>query len=147
MRSAHVAAAVAGVCAALAGCQGTGDEDAQGGFGVPIQPSADAVAGDRQQISGTVTVRANGCVDLAVEGEADSRWVVWPPETPAADGGAMPELDGVAVADGDTVVGTGALVDAEALPDWERDGYFTAFGGFCEAQERGVVVLDDAHLG
>ncbi|WP_084040258.1 hypothetical protein [Demequina sp. NBRC 110053] len=60
----------------------------------------------------------------------------------------MPVIDGEALADGDAVAGTGALVEADALSEWNAgDGsYFGSFGGFCEAREIGVVVLDEVAL-
>ncbi|WP_144268221.1 hypothetical protein [Demequina sp. NBRC 110055] len=131
---------------ALAACDTTDEAlgEAQAGFGVPRQPDDAPIEGERTDISGVVRVRGNDCVDLEVDGL--QRWAVWPADSGAVDGGAMPELDGVAVDAGDGITGTGALVTADALPDWGGDGYFAAFGGFCDADKVGVVVLDHATI-
>jgi hypothetical protein len=70
-------------------------------------------------------------------------WIVWP-DGAEHDGAQVLLPDGTAVGAGDELVGTGGLVDADAFEDWSNpDSYLGAFGGFCEAGERGIVVLDE----
>jgi hypothetical protein len=125
---------------ALAAC-GTAD-DTEGGFGVPRQPSDDPFAGPRTDIRGTVQVESDGCLTLDT-GTGESRWIVWPADQ--EDDQGQPVLDGRVVGDGDVLVGTGAEVTVEALPD--ANGYYGSFAAFCSAEETGVVVFDDVARG
>lgn len=137
----RAARAVGLVLAAVvgAGCGPVGDSSA--GFGMPTQPRDRPVPGERTDVEGVLRVESNGCFTLELEDGA-RRWVVWPPGTGMDDDGVVLGRSS-RVADGDRLTGTGALVDAAALPDWENaDSYFRAFGSFCEAGETGVVVLD-----
>jgi len=123
---------------ALAGC--STDGEGEGGFGVPRQPADAPLAGTRTDIRGTVQVESNGCLTLDT-GTGEPRWIVWPADQ--EDDQGQPVLDGRVVGDGDVLVGTGAEVSIDALPDWpNRDGYFGSFAVFCSAEESGVVVLD-----
>lgn len=131
-----VAGALVLLCAGLAGC-GPGTADDTAGFGLPIheaEPSSTV-----EEVSGTLRVESNGCFTLEVGGTRP--WVVWPPGS-SHDGDQVLLADGEAVADGDRLTGTGTLEGADALPDWTNpDSYFHSFGTFCEAEERGVVLL------
>ena len=135
---------VAVVVLLAAGC-GAADGEGEGGFGVPKQPAEEPLAGTRTPIRGTVQVESNGCLTLDT-GTGEPRWIVWPADQ--EDDQGQPVLDGRVVGDGDVLVGTGAEVPVDALPDWpNRDGYFGSFAAFCSAEETGVVVLDDVARG
>ncbi|RPF26904.1 hypothetical protein [Georgenia muralis] len=146
-------AAAAGLTAAavLAGCTDATD-DALGGFGLPVV-DPDDVPGEREQLTGVVHVERDGCFTWTGDGDGDGdsetderRWVVWP-RGAEQDGDRVRLEDGDEITDGDTLTGTGLRADAAALPDWElTDSYFRAFGTFCGADERGIVVLDDVRL-
>lgn len=131
------------VPAALAACSG---EEPSDGFGVPTVAFEEAVEAAAEPVEGTVAVRANGCFDLELP-DGEVRWIVWPEGTRLGDDGDQLVVRDLLVRDGDAISGTGALAGAEVLPGWEDpDSYFASFGTFCEAQEYGVVVLDEVTL-
>lgn len=135
-------AATTVLCLSLAACavqEGASDE---AGFGLPVQPSDAALPGVREDVLGTLRVESNGCFTLELDG-GGRPWLVWPPG--ATQEGAVVVLPGGdEVGDGDRLVAVGAPATAEALPGWsEPDSYFHAFGTFCEAHQRGVVLLDE----
>lgn len=137
VRPVHVAAAT-GAAFLLAGC---GAADDEGGFGVPRQETPGQIEGERTPIAGTVVITDNGCLHLEIDG-ATAPWIVWPPDAAIGDQGGV-EVDEVQYDDGVEVRATGALVALEDLPDGGNpDGYFASFGGFCGADDAGVVVLD-----
>jgi hypothetical protein len=137
-----LAAATAAV-AALTGCGGTVDDE--GGFGVPRVPADARVDAPPTEIRGTVRVEDDGCLTLET-GSGQRRWIVWPSDQ--EDDQGQPVLDDRVVEDGDVLVGSGTELPGDALPGWMRsDGYFVSFGGFCSAEETGVVVLGDVALG
>mgnify|MGYP000067792670 CR=1 FL=1 len=132
----------------LAGCGGAAEDageatdDAMAGFGVPRQTTIDEVTAERLPLSGTIEIAGDGCLYLAMDGGARP-WIVWPPgAAQGADGGVV-TASGEALGDGDAVLGVGAVVTLADLPDGaDPDSYFGAFGGFCDADAAGVVVLD-----
>ncbi len=151
MRTGGRRRALAGVVAvavalALAACGSGGIEDefeesGEAGFGVAQLQSADQVEGVREPIRGTVSVASNGCLRLLID-DGSSPWIVWPPDSELADNGGV-IADGSRYYDGDVLVGAGVLVDLADLPDGDNpDSYFSAFGGYCGADETGVVVFD-----
>lgn len=103
--------------------------------------STDEVAGLREPIRGTVSVASNGCLRLLMDDGA-SPWIVWPPGSDLADNGGV-QADGSRYYDGDALVGAGVLVALSDLPGGDNpDSYFSSFGGYCGAEQTGVVVLD-----
>lgn len=112
------------------------------GPGLPVQPAVRALQGEREDLVGTLRVEDDGCFTWA-DGTTESRWVVWPPSA-THDGARVRLGDGTLLGDGDRLEGAGFLGDADVLPEWDvADSYFRAFGEFCGAGERGVVVLDE----
>jgi hypothetical protein len=136
--------AAGAVCLALSGCGAP--SDSEGGFGLPRQPDDAPVPGARESLDGVLRVEADGCFTWE-SGSGERRWVLWPPGS--EDAGAQVRLpDGALVGDGQALSGTGALVGATALPQWESaDSYFRSFGTFCDAGDTGVVVLDAVRAG
>lgn len=131
--------------AALAAC--AADASTEVGFGLPTQPPDEPVEGPREELRGRLHVEDDGCFTWDTGG-ATRPWIVWPAGGEhAGDRVVLP--DGTSVGDGDALVATGARVAPDALPDY-RDGgdsYFSAFGGFCGVEDRGVVVLDEVRPG
>lgn len=134
---------------ALSGCAGRPD-DFEAGFGLGTLDSEDATSAlesagvEQQNLSGALAVAPSGCFTWSSdEGahSADGAWLVWPADA-RPDGDGVVLGDGRRVADGDRIGASGALVTLSDLPDGaNRDSYFGAFGGFCNADERGVLVL------
>lgn len=129
---------------ALAGCGALGD--AEVGFGVPRQNQIDEVTAERAPVNGTVVDAGNGCLQRAME-DGSHPWIVWPPNAGPGhadeDFESAVEVEGVEYGDGSPVTGVGALVTLADLPCGSNaDSYFGSFGGFCDAAETGVVVLD-----
>ncbi|MGW8483767.1 hypothetical protein ACWGJP_11555 [Microbacterium sp. NPDC055903] len=132
----------------LTGCVGQGADE--GGFGLPELDAHDAAevfvdAGvEPVPVAGGIVTLDNGCHTWSGQGSADGAWVVWP-----SDVGLDPEAGGAAVLADGTVVdeetvlsGAGALIELEQLPGGGNpDSYFSSFGSFCDAGERGVLVL------
>lgn len=134
----RLAAALAAASFLVAGCAG---EDSRAGFGVARQQEAGEVPGDREALGGTVVIAYNGCLHLRLE-DGSEPWIVWPPDAEMSDAGGV-EWGGAAFADGTRVKGTGARVTLEDLPDGGNpDSYFASFGGFCGADDAGVVAFD-----
>lgn len=124
----------------LAGCGALGD--AEVGFGVPRQNQIDEVTSVREPINGTIDVAGDGCMNLALP-TGETRWIVWPPDAEQGDSGDIVLSGGQEFGDGDAITGVGALVTLADLPGGsDADGYFGSFGGFCDADDAGVVVLD-----
>jgi hypothetical protein len=131
---------------ALCGCAG-GLDDSEGGFGLGTldADSADAAlasAGvDPVNRSGALSVASNGCFMWSSDDDADGAWLVWPAEARQSDDGVILG-DGEQVGDGDRLEAIGSLVALSDLPDGGNpDSYFGAYGGFCGAGERGVLVI------
>lgn len=112
-----------------------------GGFGLPsVRPGS--IPGPRELLVGSLHVEENGCFTWTGTG-SERRWVVWP-RTAEQDDDLVRLGDGTAVTDGDEISGQGFRADAAVLPGWDdRDSYFGAYGRFCEADDRGIVVFDD----
>ena len=131
---------------ALTGCAAP---DSKGGFGLgTLQPSsADAAFASAgatpAELHGALAVESNGCFTWRSDDDTDGAWLVWPDGAlDDADGVVLP--DGRRVADGAALHGTGAVVALADLPDGSAaDSYFGSFGGFCDADRRGVLVLAD----
>jgi hypothetical protein len=117
----------------VAGC-GIGD----GGVGLPAQRAGDTFPGVREEIRGTLEVAANGCFELVVDG---SRWyAIWPVGSQRDDLVRLPE--GQVVAEGDTVVGIGALTPTGPLV--AQGGYWQNALSICAPGADQVLVLDIA---
>ena len=143
-RSAGQLAALAVLCFSVGACAGQPPAGDEGGFGLPILPSNDPPRGPAGVVTGTLRVESNGCFTLDLD-EGDQPWVVWPSGT-TQEGDRVILPGGDEVGDGDRLRGDGALADADDLPEWSvSDSYFHAFGTFCGADERGVVLLDRVH--
>jgi hypothetical protein len=126
-----------------AGCDA--EDDTEGGFGLPVRSAAGEVDLATAPVTGVLRVESDGCFTWEQE-EQDGggrAWVVWP-DGAEQDGDRVLLVDGTPVRAGQRLSGTGAVVAAEAFADWANpDSYLGAFGRFCDAGERGVVVLDD----
>jgi len=134
----RLVAALAAASFLLVGCAG---DDSQAGFGVARQQEVGEVPGVREELGGTVVIASNGCLHLRLE-DGSEPWIVWPPDAEATDDGGVRWGD-EAFADGTRVTGTGARVTLEDLPDGGNpDSYFASFGGFCGADDAGVVAFD-----
>lgn len=135
----RLVAALAAASFLLVGCAG---DDSLAGFGVARQQEAGEVPGDREELGGTVVIAYNGCLHLRLE-DGSEPWIVWPPDAEMSEAGGV-DWGGATFADGTRVTGAGALVTLADLPDGANpDSYFASFGGFCEADDAGVVVFDD----
>lgn len=130
------------VAGALGGCA------AEAGMGLPTLTPGDRdtvlVQAPRgtASVTGALSVAGNGCFHWAQPGSpADGAWVVWPDD--ARQDGAEVVLDGGdRIGDGDGVRGEGGIVMLDDLPEGaEEQSYFGSFGRFCDADERGVLVL------
>ena len=144
---ARVAALLVGVGALLmlGGCAGS-----EAGFGLPTLDDQDAgsaigASGSAAQPrSGHLLVESNGCftwrADNATRPE-DGAWIVWPADA-RQDADVVVLGSGERIADGAALDAVGASVDLGDLPEGANaDSYFGSFGGFCDAAERGVLVL------
>jgi len=134
----------------LAGC--AGEVDDQAGFGLPVLSpgAAQEVLADAgvsaEAREGVISVQDDGCFTWAGAGDADGAWIVWPEsgQPDPEDGGRVVVDGGATVGDGSAVVAHGGVVALDDLPDGANpDGYFGSFGGFCDAEERGVLALLD----
>lgn len=133
---------LAGACA-LAGC--AADPGSEAGFGLPTFDPDPGVA--TTPIEGSLVVEANGCFTLDSDGFGDGGWIVWP-ATARQDGADVVLDSGARLGDGDTLVGEGAVLALADLPaGGNPDSFFGSFGGFCDAGERGVVVLVEVTTG
>lgn len=111
-----------------------------------MQPSPGGIPGQRETITGVVDAQDNGCVTLHL-GERGQRWIIWPDTTQTRAGADIVAGDH-AIADGDSLAGTGALAGASVLPGWEdgNGSCFGAFGRFCSAGELAIVVFDEVAI-
>lgn len=115
----------------------------EAGPGLPTQPADAALPGDRLDMMATLRVESNGCFTLDV-GEGDQPWAVWPAGS-RQDDDRIILVNGDEVGDGDRLLLRGAFAPAEVLPRWSAPGsLFNAHGTFCEAGERGVILVDQA---
>lgn len=148
MRSTKTLGVLAAVAAALLLCSCSASDE--GGFGLPTL-AADA-AGDALRaagamaadLEGSLVVGGNGCFRWSSDDGADGAWVVWPRGW-KQDADHVVTDSGQTIGDGASLVGNGARIALADLPDGDdADSYFGAFGGFCKAEESGVVVLTSA---
>ena len=130
-----------------------GVDDTLGGFGLPeldASDRAEVLAGagaSAESVTGTLSILDDGCHTFSGTGAADGAWIVWPAGTAAVDGdnGQVRLSDGTLAVDGTALTGSGAVVLLDDLPGGENpDSYFASFGTFCGADDRGVLVLEDA---
>jgi hypothetical protein len=125
----------------LAGCSGQPAPSDEAGFGLPRHPVHTALPDSLRDLTGTLRVEPNGCFTLDLD-EGDRRWVIWP-RGAAQEGGRVILPDGDDVGDGDRLASVGAVTDAVDLPEWSvADGYLRSVGTFCDADRRGVVIVD-----
>ena len=134
MRSALV---VGGLLALLASC-GIGE----GGIGLPHQRAGETYPGNRLEMVGILEVADNSCLNMALDGT--SYLVIWPAGSALADRVLLP--NGEVIAEGDTVVGTGAFTPTARLTA-DRNGYWANAIGYCAPDASEVVVLDTARRG
>jgi hypothetical protein len=137
--------------AALSGCAST-----EAGFGLPVLDADDAQAaiatGSAEPASqaGTLHVESNGCFTWMAASETDAgngAWIVWPADA-RQDADVVVLGSGARVGEDDDLEVEGAVVALEDLPDGATpDSYFGSFGGFCDAGQRGVLVLTEALAG
>lgn len=137
-----VGAVLAGLVAvSVAGC---GRDEGLAGMGLPTLPADEQVDGEQVTFSGVLDVGPRGCLMVRLTdpaGDAADRWTVWPTASePVHGSGAL--VGGEEYAGGDSVTGTGRLVDLTALPDGES-GYLQSSGRYCDAAQGGVLVIDD----
>lgn len=143
--------------AGLAGCFGLGSgSGSEAGFGLPTLDEGDAsttiaaAAARAEPIAGRLVVERNGCFTWrSTDGDqaADGAWIVWP-EGSRQVGDEVVLESGVRVLYGDLIEAVGAVVALDDLPDGGgEDSYFGSFGLFCDAPDRGVVVLTEAAPG
>lgn len=145
MRDAAAGVFVAATMVLLSGC--ASDE---GGFGLPTLDAQDAEAAIAsgaavaRSVTGALEVEANGCFTWTGDADEDGTWIVWPADA-EQDADVVVLGSGRRVADGDALDAVGAVVELDDLPDGTNpDSYFGSFGGFCDAAERGVLVLTEA---
>lgn len=133
-----------------------GADDTLGGFGLPQLDAADRAevltdaGASTGPVEGTLSILDDGCHTFSGTGPADGAWIVWPSGTAPVDGdkGQVRLVDGTTAVDGSALVGAGAVVTLADLPGGEnQDSYFASFGTFCGADQRGVLVLEDAASG
>lgn len=142
-----VMATIAVLLVSICGCSGS----THSGYGLPtLAPEAQRQVledSGRSPVSldGSLRIESNGCMtldDSSLTGEVQA-WIIWP-DTAHQDGDAVILDSGSKLVDGDSIGGAGAYIDLTALPDAaEASSYFASFGRFCDAAERGVVLLTE----
>lgn len=116
-------------------------DKALGGGGVPHLSADEQVTGDAVSFRGDLRVGPQGCLMARLTdpaGDTADRWVVWPPGAEAVYGSAEEGngalVDGETFVGGDSVTGTGQLVELAALPGGTSPGsYFEGKGRYCDA--------------
>ena len=135
----------------------TGCSSSEAGFGLPVLDDAQAesvLAGadaDVEPTSGNLAVESNGCFTWRSGSDdaahADRAWIVWPDDA-RQDGAEVVLGSGARIGEGAALDVVGAVVALADLPDGNTDdSYFGSFGGFCGADERGVLVVRDIEAG
>jgi hypothetical protein len=127
----------------LVGACGVGE----GGLPLPRQEEGQSYPGIRQEVRGELEYSEWGCKNLVVEGT--SYLVIWPAgseETAVDDVSAIRLPGGQVIAEGDSVVGTGAYTPTEPLTA-NRDTPLAYWIGNCAADASEVIVLDSAERG
>lgn len=152
-RPALLVATVIVAVSVLTGCATSGADEA--GYGLGSLAAQDAHAAlDRagvtaEELRGTLLVRPDGCFTWSGD-EGDGAWIVWPDSAvpDPDDGGRVVLPGGPVVSDGSTLSGQGSLVTLADLPEGDNpDSYFGSYGGFCDADTRGVILLTDVAPG
>lgn len=142
------------VLAALlaASTTGCGSEEGLTGMALPTLSSRDQVDGALVSFEGVVGIGPQGCLMVGLTdppGDGADRWAVWPTGAeevyavgPQATNGVL--IDSQQYVEDDPITGTGRLVPLEAVPGGGRGGgYFNESGTYCDAQDVGVLVIDD----
>ncbi|MEU1970369.1 hypothetical protein ABZ477_01795 [Microbacterium sp. NPDC019599] len=136
--------ALAALVAVISGCS---EAESEAGFGLPTLDSEEAAAVAQSagvpagSVGGALAVESNGCFTWRSDDEADGAWLVWPDDA-RQDGDAVVLGEGARITDGARIAGSGAVVSLADLPDGANaDSYFGSFGGFCDADSRGALVL------
>lgn len=138
----------------LVGCSSTSAPD-EGGFGLGTLTAQDAQAAlaragvTPESLHGMLKVRGDGCFTWSGE-SGDGAWIVWPDAADADrdDGGRVVLAGGEVVSDGSALSAEGALIALDDLPEGgNQDSYFGAYGGFCDADSEGVMLLTTVTAG
>lgn len=147
-RAAGAASTVVAAVLALTGCaRGLADDGIGGGL---VTIASDDVAGEAVPFEGELLLDHQSCMLArltAPAGGTTDRWVVWPTGaelytnqqdagSPESREGAV--IDGERFVNGERVRGTGYVVGLEALPS---EGAYDQRGRYCDAQDRGVLVI------
>lgn len=114
----------------------------EGGIDLPHQLTGETYPGDRRELNGLLEVADNGCLNLALEG--GTYFVIWPTGSSLDNRVRLP--NGEVIAEGDIVVGTGALTPTAPLVA-NRNGYWANAIGYCSPNAAEVIVLDSARRG
>lgn len=111
----------------------------QAGMELPRQADGLTFPGERRDVTGVLSVAANGCLDLVMDGTV--YFVIWPKGSLEADRVKLP--GGSVVAEGDMVAGTGAFTPTSP---WvaNRDDYWSRAVGYCAGDATEMLVLDTA---
>lgn len=152
-RAAASATTLLAAALALTGCTGGLVDQGIGGGLVTI--SGDDVAGGAVPFEGELLLDHQSCMLARLTtpaGGTTDRWVVWPTGaehctnqedagSPESREGAV--IDGERFVNGERVRGTGYVVGLEALPGEGRPsgGTYAERGRYCDAQDRGVLVI------
>lgn len=142
------------VLAAVLAASITGCESDEGltGMALPTLGPDDHVDGTPVSFEGVVRISPQGCLMVgltAPAGDGADRWAVWPSGAKEVYGAGPDASNGVLVGDqqyvkDDPITGTGRLVALEALPGGGKGGgYFRSSGTYCDAQDVGVLVMDN----
>ena len=120
----------------------------QAGMELPHQLPGESYPGDRGELTGVLDVADNGCRHIVLD--AGTYFVIWPSGSDAADLGELPAgvrlPGGDVIADGDTLVGTGALTPTAPLTA-DRNGWWAHVIGYCAPDASEVFVFDSARGG
>jgi hypothetical protein len=114
---------------------------------LPRQEAGQAYPGLRQELRGEFELSDSGCMNLTLE--SGTYLVIWPArseETEVEDRWAVRLPNGQVVAEGDTVVGTGAFTPA--APVLANPGTLMAqWVTYCAPDASEVIVFDSAERG
>lgn len=133
------------VVLALAGCTSS-----EAGFNLPTLSETDAAkfldlySEVPRSLAGSLTVESNGCFTWnSDDPDSDGAWIVWPGDASQDDDEVVLGA-GERVGDGDAMNVTAGTVPLEELPQGaDQNSYFGSFGLYCEADERGVLMITD----
>ena len=119
----------------------------EAGMPLPRQQAGQSYPGDRQEFAGVLDVSDFGCFNLAVNDER--LFVIWPTGSDYANSDnqyAVRLPGGAVVADGESVIGTGAFTPTAPLLA-QRDTSLAYALRSCAPDASEVVVLDTARHG